>query len=148
MIQVTTIGFSKKTLRKFVDLLKSAQVTCLVDTRLNNTSQLSGFAKRDDLQFILEELVGIKYIHCLDLAPTQDILSGFKEKRITWEEYTERYLTLLRERNIEHKIDELIGENQVICFLCSEHKPHNCHRSLLTQYIQGYREDIEVVHLY
>lgn len=148
MIQVTTIGFSKKTLKKFVELLKSAGVTCLVDTRLNNTSQLSGFAKKDDLRFILEELVGIRYIHQLELAPTQDILSDFKAKKITWEEYTERYLKLLRERDIEKKIDELISENQVICFLCSEHKPHNCHRSLLTQYIKEYRGDIEEIHLY
>ncbi|GAA3321027.1 hypothetical protein GCM10020331_034440 [Ectobacillus funiculus] len=61
--------------------MKDAEVTCLVDTRLNNTSQLSGFCEKDDLQFILEELVGIRYIHRLDLAPTQDILSDFKAKK-------------------------------------------------------------------
>ncbi|MCU5340120.1 DUF488 domain-containing protein [Bacillus cereus] len=148
MIKVTTIGFSKKNLKKFLELLKNAEVTCLVDTRLNNTSQLSGFAKKEDLRFILEELVGIKYIHRLDLAPTQDILSDFKAKKINWEEYTERYLTLLRERKVEEQIDELLGDNQIICFLCSEHKPHNCHRSLLTQYIKEHKEDIEILHLY
>ena len=57
-----TIGFAKKSLRQFVELLKKSNVQHLVDTRLNNTSQLSGFAKKNDLEFVLN-LVGISYTH-------------------------------------------------------------------------------------
>ncbi|MFC6602082.1 DUF488 family protein [Ectobacillus funiculus] len=92
--------------------------------------------------------MGIRYIHRLDLAPTQDILSDFKAKKIDWDMYAKRYLSLLRERKIEQKINELIGENQTICFLCSEDKPHHCHRSLLVQYIKEHRKEVEVLHLY
>ncbi|MFC6602081.1 hypothetical protein ACFQDF_11660 [Ectobacillus funiculus] len=46
MTKIATIGFSKKNLRKFLGFLKDAEVTCLVDTRLNNTSQLSGLRKK------------------------------------------------------------------------------------------------------
>lgn len=44
--KICTIGFSKKSLRKFVELLKQENVHTVIDTRLHNTSQLSGYAKK------------------------------------------------------------------------------------------------------
>ena len=44
-----------------VTLLREADADGVVDIRQNNTSQLAGFAKRDDLAFILET-VGIGYL--------------------------------------------------------------------------------------
>lgn len=131
--KICTIGFSKKSLKHFIELLKDAGVTKLIDTRLHNTSQLAGFAKKDDLAYILE-LVGIGYEHETAMAPTEDILKKYKKKEITWSEYEETYLKLLGERNILNNVtDKIAGET--ICFLCSEDKPHHCHRRLLVEYI-------------
>ncbi|AYV68893.1 hypothetical protein C2I06_19605 [Niallia circulans] len=47
-INLCTIGFLQKNLRTFVELLERNHVTKLVDIRLNNTSQLSGYSKTDD----------------------------------------------------------------------------------------------------
>jgi uncharacterized protein (DUF488 family) len=143
---VCTVGFAQKPLRKFVELLQTGKVTKLVDTRLNNTSQLAGYAKRDDLKFVLD-LVGINYSHQLELAPTQDILDDYKKKRISWDDYEKKYLDLLYKRKIEDRIDDVLGDD-TICFLCSEHKPHHCHRRLLAEYIKQYRQDINILHLY
>lgn len=142
---VTTIGFSKKPLKKFVDLLDSQGVKHLIDTRLNNTSQLSGFAKKDDLMYIMK-LVGIKYSHNLQLAPEGQMLDDYKKKRISWDEYEKKYIGLLEKRGIEKQIDDLLADGKP-CFLCSEDKPHHCHRRLLVEYLQNFRKDIEVVHL-
>ncbi|QTC41323.1 DUF488 domain-containing protein [Bacillus sp. V3] len=140
-----TIGFSKKNLRQFVELLESNNVDKLVDTRLNNTSQLSGYSKKDDLEYVME-LRNIEYVHEPILAPTDDILKAYKKKEITWETYEKRYIDLLIERNIKDKIDEIIG-NKTICLLCSEHKPHHCHRRLLAEFINEYSKDINIIHL-
>jgi hypothetical protein len=35
----------------------------LLDVRLNNVSQLAGFAKRDDLAYFLQTICGIEYVH-------------------------------------------------------------------------------------
>lgn len=131
---ICTIGFSKKSLKTFIQLLKNAGVTKLVDTRLNNTSQLSGFAKKNDLAYIME-LVGIQYVHEPRMAPTDDILRKYKKKEMDWHEYEKAYIELLEERQI---LDFAIPQmsNEVVCFLCSEDKPHHCHRRLLAEYIQ------------
>lgn len=146
MTELCTIGFSKKSLKKFVVLLKNQGVEHLIDTRLNNTSQLSGFAKKDDLAYVMD-LVGIKYSHELDLAPEQDMLDAFKKKQINWSEYEKRYLSLLEKRRIERQVDDLLAGGKP-CFLCSEDKPHHCHRRLLVEYLsQQAQSKFSIVHL-
>jgi uncharacterized protein (DUF488 family) len=143
---ICTIGFAKKPLKTFVQLLKDAGVTKLVDTRLNNTSQLAGFAKKNDLAYIMD-LVGIKYVHESEMAPTSDILKEYKSKKITWSQYENAYTGLLEERHIlDHALKQM--SNETICYLCSEDKPHHCHRRLLAEYIQQHNPtEIKIHHL-
>ena len=60
MSTIFTIGHTKKSLERFIRLLQDAEVDAVIDIRLRNTSQLAGFAKRDDLAFILREGFGIE----------------------------------------------------------------------------------------
>jgi uncharacterized protein (DUF488 family) len=83
-MKLFTIGTSGKNLRKFIEILQYAGIDKLVDVRLNNTSQLAGYSKKDDLEYIME-LVGIKYVHIPKLAPTQELLKGYKNKVISWD---------------------------------------------------------------
>ena len=48
-MKIYTIGFTKKPASTFFGLLRKSGAERLVDVRLNNVSQLAGFAKRDDL---------------------------------------------------------------------------------------------------
>jgi len=145
MIRLFTIGFTKKSASTFFEKLKSEGVKNIIDTRLNNTSQLSGFAKQADLQYFLKQIAGIDYQHQLSFAPTQDILSAYKKKTISWEDYSLRYLDLIQQRNIEKSIKKEDLNNS--CLLCSEDKPHYCHRRLAVEYLQSKLTDIEIIHL-
>lgn len=80
-INLFTIGFTQKKAEQFFETLIKAGVKRVIDTRLNNVSQLAGFAKKSDLQYFLQKIGGIEYIHILDLAPTKDILDAYKKKR-------------------------------------------------------------------
>lgn len=120
-------------------------IRTLVDIRLNNTSQLAGFAKKEDLAYIME-LVGIHYIHDVSLAPTSEILEAYKKKKISGSEFGKLYVDLLEKRRIQDRISEIIGEG-VPCFLCSEDDPHHCHRRYLAEYLQKFDPSLEIVHL-
>jgi uncharacterized protein (DUF488 family) len=78
-----TIGFTQKSAQKFFETLRDAGVKRVIDTRLNNVSQLAGFAKKADLEYFLKFIGGIEYVHILDLAPTQDILDEYKKIKAT-----------------------------------------------------------------
>jgi uncharacterized protein (DUF488 family) len=55
-VTIFSIGFTQRTAEEFFNALRSAGVRRLLDVRLNNTSQLAGFAKREDLRFFLREV--------------------------------------------------------------------------------------------
>ena len=146
-IDIYTIGFTKKSAETFFNLLKQSNIKTLIDVRLNNVSQLAGFAKRDDLKFFLNELCCAEYIHLPELAPTKDILNAYKKGDIPWEVYEDKFLNLMGQRNIERSVQPTLLDQG--CLLCSEHEPHLCHRRLVVEYLNQHSGlDLKVNHLY
>ena len=143
-MKLFTIGFTKTTAKNFFNRVKNSGAGKIIDVRLNNKSQLAGFAKRDDLSYFAETICGIGYQHIPDLAPTQDILDGFKKRKGSWEEYEEKFLRLMAQRRIEEINPELLDGG---CLLCSEDKPHNCHRRLVAEYLRDKWGNVEIEHL-
>lgn len=142
-----TIGFTKKNAEAFFNLLNDHRIARLIDVRLNNVSQLAGFAKKDDLRFFMAEICGAEYTHIPDLAPTKDILDSYKKKEMSWEQYEDKFLNLMAQRNIERAIERSTLSQS--CLLCSEHMPHHCHRRLVVEYLnESWGSILEVKHLY
>lgn len=146
-MDIYTIGFTQKNAEKFFKFLRVSGVKTLVDVRLNNVSQLAGFAKKDDLKFFLRELCGADYFHAPDLAPTKDILNAYKKGDMSWEVYEDKFLNLMASRNIERTVKPDLLDNG--CLLCSEHEPHFCHRRLVVEYLNMHTDlDLKMKHLY
>ncbi|WP_351124762.1 DUF488 domain-containing protein [Shewanella sp. T24-MNA-CIBAN-0130] len=146
-MKIYTIGFTKKNAESFFGFIKSSNVSTLIDVRLNNISQLAGFAKRDDLKFFLKELCSTEYVHVPELAPTKVILNAYKKGDMSWEKYEDKFLNLMAQRNIERLVKPALLANG--CLLCSEHEPHLCHRRLVIDYLNENSDfDLKVKHLY
>ncbi|TRU67583.1 MAG: DUF488 domain-containing protein [Microcystis aeruginosa Ma_QC_Ch_20071001_M135] len=144
-INLFTIGFTQKTAQKFFDDLQKAGVKRVIDTRLNNVSPLAGFSKKADLEYFLKVIGGIDYVHVLDLAPTQDILDEYKKKKVDWTIYEQKFRQLISSRRIETKVSPDVINNA--CLLCSEAKPHNCHRRLVAEYLKEKWGNVNICHL-
>lgn len=144
-MKVFTIGFTKTTAEGFFGRLQKAGVKKVLDVRLNNVSQLAGFAKRDDLKYFLKAIGGIEYAHEPRLAPTQPMLDGYKKDGGDWTDYERRFLALMAERRIEEAVPRSSLEGA--CLLCSEDKPHHCHRRLVVEYLNLKWGDLDVHHL-
>jgi uncharacterized protein (DUF488 family) len=146
-MEIFTIGFTQTTAEDFFGHLKAHRIERLLDVRLNNRSQLAGFAKRDDLAYFLRELVDADYEHAPLLAPSQEILNAYKkQKSISWTEYEKRFLALMRDRRIEHELDPAEFEARTV-LLCSEATPENCHRRLVVEYLSNHWPALTAVHL-
>ena len=144
-INLYTIGFTQKTAEAFFTLLSRAAVKRLVDVRLNNTSQLAGFAKKDDLAYFVKAICGAEYIHLPELAPTAELLESYKKRKGDWETYERQFLELMAQRRIEETVPRGLLEGG--CLLCSEHEPHHCHRRLVVEYLQAKWANVAVTHL-
>lgn len=144
-MKIYTIGFTKKSAETFFTRLQNAGIQRLVDVRLNNVSQLAGFAKKDDLRYFLKTICNADYTHLIELAPTAEILDPYKKvKNGDWALYERQFLDLMRAREIEQTSRDIL-ENA--CLLCSEEKPDYCHRRLVAEYLQEHWDDVQIEHL-
>lgn len=144
-MKIYTIGFTKTTAEGFFSRLQKAGIKKVIDIRLNNVSQLAGFAKMHDLRYFLKAICGIEYDHRLDLAPTQEMLDAYKKNGGEWLDYEKRFNALIESRRIESTIDPSVLDGA--CLLCSEDKPHHCHRRLVAEYLQAKWGKLEIVNL-
>lgn len=145
-MKILSIGFTKKSAETFFTRLKNAGVKRLVDVRLNNVSQLAGFAKKDDLRYFTKEVCHIDYVHVPALAPTADILGPYKKQRNgDWALYERQFLDLMAERRIEENVSREVLDGG--CLLCSEEKPHHCHRRLVAEYLKEKWGGVQIEHI-
>jgi uncharacterized protein (DUF488 family) len=145
ILPVYTIGFTKKNAAQFFEKLRASGVKRVVDVRLNNSSQLAGFSKRDDLKYFLDKILGIEYVAEPLLAPTQPLLDAYKKNRGDWAVYERAFLDLMAERKIEDKVDPTLLAGG--CLLCSEEKPHQCHRRLVAEYLNQRWGNLQINHI-
>ncbi len=144
-IKLYTIGFTQTSAEAFFGKLIKAGVKKIVDVRLNNSSQLAGFAKKDDLRYFLKALGNIDYIHMPVLAPTEEILTEYKKNKGDWQTYEKKFLALMAERRIENVVS--LAEFDHLCLLCSERLPEHCHRRLVAEYLKSKWSCVDIEHL-
>ena len=146
-MKINTIGFTKKSAQRFFHLVQSSGSKRVIDVGLNNISQLAGFAKRDDLRYFLQKICAVDYIHVTELTPKKEALKAYQDKKMTWLQYEDEFLNLMAQRRIESVLDkETLNES---CLLCSEDKPHQCHRRLVAEYLKRSwsQEEVLINHL-
>ena len=146
-MKIYTIGFTQKSAEKFFNLIRQNNVEIVVDIRLNNKSQLAGFAKGTDLSYFLQEICKTDYIHCEEYAPTKELLSDYQKRNITWIEYEKEFTEILKKRRGSNSFLKRFGHYENICLLCSEATPEHCHRRLVAEMIQAECPTVEIVHL-
>jgi uncharacterized protein (DUF488 family) len=146
MVTIYTIGFTQTTAEHFFDRLRGASIRRLVDVRLNNTSTLAGFSKRDDLAFFLRQILDADYVHETLLAPTDELLGRYRKKEVGWDAYAEAFQALLGDRDVASTLDRASFDAPSV-LLCSEATAVHCHRRLVAEYLARAWGDVEIVHL-
>jgi uncharacterized protein (DUF488 family) len=145
-VKIYTIGFTKKPAERFFGLLQENHVGRLIDIRLKPGGQLAGFAKQDDLAYFLRELIGCEYHHFDLLAPTEDILTTYRQDR-DWQRYERQFEALMDERDVLNRLDPAFFSEKPCCLLCSEDTPDQCHRRLVVERLARNWPDVQIIHL-
>jgi len=145
-LTIYTIGFTKKPAEEFFSALRNSRAKHLLDIRLNNKSQLTGFTKRDDLCYFLKRLVNMEYHEIPELAPEESMLREYRKTK-DWDKYARSYMELIRNRQSEKRISQNLFEEGIV-LLCSEQKADHCHRRLAAEYlVRAKSPNARIVHL-
>ncbi|HSP47838.1 MAG TPA: DUF488 domain-containing protein [Clostridiaceae bacterium] len=143
-----TIGFTKKSAEEFFTLLKENDIRMLLDIRLNNTNQLAGFTKQQDLEYFTRMLLGIPYVHDPRFAPQAETISTYRNGKGEFASFRKEFLETMEERGIRDVIREAYSSNlDHCCLLCSEKDADSCHRKIVAELMREVYPDLEVIHL-
>ena len=85
------------------------------------------------------------YLHEPRLAPSEELLSSYRNKEVAWPDYERRFLELLAERDVHSVLDQQLFDGSVL--LCSEATPEHCHRRLVAEYLQARWGNLQITHL-
>ena len=144
-VKLFTVGYAGKSAEEFFTQLLKADIRKVVDVRLYNTSRLAGYTKKTDLRYFLKTITAAEYVHVPIMAPTKELLSGYKNGSISWPQYETRFNELIAKRKIERHINP--NDLHMACLLCAEAKPDNCHRRLIAEYFAKLIPGITIHHL-
>lgn len=129
-----TIGYEGIDTQKFLSTLKRQGISVLVDVREMPLSRKKGFSK-SALSTLLGE-VGIEYIHIRALGAPKSVRHRMKETG-NWDEYCLGYSQHLQCCTTELEQVELLARNQAVCLMCFEANYLECHRSLISNHLEG-----------
>lgn len=146
-MKIFTIGFTQKTAREFFDKIKNNKIELLFDIRLNNVSQLAGFAKGKDLEYFLKVICDCEYVHDILFAPTKELLDNYRAKKTSWVEYEKVFSEIMNNRQLNKRFENFYNKYENICLLCTEPTADQCHRRLVAEFLQNNFEDIEIKHI-
>ncbi len=130
---VLSVGYEGWEAQDFVDALKRAGATLVVDVRRHAASRKRGFSKTA-LRTLVESR-GIAYTHEPDLGPPVELLREYRSSR-SWDEFRVAYLGYLE--SVDRKVSDLwlMASTETVCLLCLEADSSHCHRSLLIQALE------------
>lgn len=124
---IYTIGYAGTTLERFINILKTKNVDLVIDVRSIPKSQYFYQFNDRNLSKVLSN-EDIKYENWKqEFGARQDNLDFYTEDILDYEKFakSEQF------KNGLAKIQDLVNQNNIICLMCAEIDPINCHRAIL-----------------
>lgn len=141
---IFTIGYEKKEIGQFINLLKENRIEVLVDIRSIPYSRNSSYAKK-----ILEKTLqnnGLEYLLKKELGSEKNIRIKVKSDGDYEYFFAEYEKSLIEKSDIIRKLVEL-AKIKTICLLCYEADFNRCHRKSVAKAIAEMDSKFEIVHL-
>ncbi|MDL2246760.1 DUF488 domain-containing protein [Methanobrevibacter sp. OttesenSCG-928-K11] len=141
-MKIFTMTSSGKSAEEFFNKINENKVDLVLDIRLHNYSQLLGFTKGSDLEYFLNKLSSCKYVHDKVFCQTEENLTNYRKKIISWNDFEKDYSELIDKRNMVQVFSKEYGNYDNVLILCSGKSPKICHGRLLAQKLAKSPDDV------
>lgn len=133
---IHTISAYETSAEDFFGRLADWRVDMLLDTRLKNTNQLSGFTKRDDLAFFADKVAHAQYAHDKLFAPAPTMLERYLNGNIGWESYASAYRADMEKRAAVAHFLERYGDFESIALVGTATRKRRSHTEVLADMLR------------
>ncbi|VVB65701.1 Uncharacterised protein [Candidatus Gugararchaeum adminiculabundum] len=141
---IFSIGYEKKDIDLFLDLLVQNGIDTLVDVRANAFSMNFSFTKSKLVNYL--EKVGIEYLHVPELGISGEFRKGL-DSDADYVKLFEFYQSSILPKQAK-KVEEVyeLGRKKRIALLCFEQDKGHCHRGVLSKELERCY-GVQVTHL-
>lgn len=139
---IYTIGYGGRLINDFIGLLKEYKIEYLIDVRSKPYSKFKPEYSKDPLNAVLKNN-GIRYVFMGDL------LGGQPQDPTCYTEGNADYDKIAGKdffQNGTYRLETALDKQCKVCIMCSELKPHECHRSKLIGKALD-KKKIEMLHI-
>lgn len=99
----------------------------VLDVRLKNTNQLSGFTKQEDLAYFTKVIAHAEYKHDVEYSPSKALLDDYLDNGMPYEEYFADYKRELEQRNAIEDFFKKYGQYKSIAIVGTATKKRHSH---------------------
>lgn len=140
IVEIVSVGYERRSIEEFVEILSVNRVDVLVDVRLNAISRKRGFSKTALTKALAE--VGIVYRHERSLGNPKENRDPF---RLGLQSARDRYVQHLQ-NGASASFGRVINlaQDKRIALLCYEREHSDCHRSCILEMAQEEYPDLHV----
>ena len=90
-MKINVLSAYQTTAEEFFNKILGWKATLVLDIRLKNTNQLSGFTKQEDLEYFTHVIAHADYVHDVEYSPTKSLLDAYLDAGMPYEEYFKKY---------------------------------------------------------
>lgn len=134
-MKLNVISAYETTAQAFFEQLEAWHVDMVVDIRLHNTNQLSGFTKLHDIEYFTHRILNANYAHDVEFSPATTTLAKYLDHQLTWEEYFAEYAQEMKERNAIQDFIERYGEYDSVVLIGTATKKRRSHAEVLQKLV-------------
>lgn len=141
-VTVYSIGYEKRSINELLDILKSHNVTQVIDLREKAFSRIPVYRK-DKLEKILREN-DIFYYNFKQLGAPASLRKALNES-IDYKEFFARYDEHLQSHHQDYELLKKVISTTPTALLCYERDPEFCHRKVVTERLK--MDGFKIIHL-
>jgi len=139
---IYTIGYGSRSFENFLKLLQEYGIEYLIDVRTRPYSKFKPEYSQNSLNALLKKY-NIRYVFM------GDMLGGLPSDTSCYTDGKADYSKIAEKDFFQHGIMRLqnaVDKQCSVCLMCSEQKPHECHRSkLIGQNL--HKKNIDILHI-
>lgn len=142
--RIYSVGYEGMAVPTLIDRLVGAEVSTLVDVRLNASSRRPGWSKKALAASLAD--AGIAYLHEKELGNPQANRDSFRNGDGSEGRATMRGILSNGSAPALERLAALASSER-IAVLCVERERQRCHRQVITDMVQEMDPNIEVIHI-
>ncbi len=133
MSTIYLISASATSAQDFFEKLKEDNPDIIIDIRLKNTSQLCGFTKKNDLSYLIHEILHKPYVHDTHFAPQESLLNAYLHHEISSDEYLQCYEETLNKDQLLSLFKKDYGAYKKIALISAQTPTRPSHAQVLAR---------------